>query len=147
MTCRNIQLMTALAALLCTSGCMHAEAPLASAATEDTAPPDVDRAHIALHRGTASADADEIDGYCERGLGVYLSATAEQAELTVYVVAPAQVATFEHPVLRVTSQRDGVQETEVGEFESVTLEAGESWVFSKRAKGSLVNVVAEVRAL
>jgi hypothetical protein len=146
MTCRNLQCIVAAAALLSASGCVGVEADFSQADSDEIAIAEVEPTRIALRAGTASAGADEIDGYCESGVGVYLSATADRAELTLYVVAPAESATFEHPALRLTTQEGDGQKTDISEFETVTLVAGESRVFAKHAEGTLMNVVAEVAA-
>jgi hypothetical protein len=134
------------AALLSASGCLGAEADFPQAGSDEIATADVEPSRIALRAGIASAGADKIDGFCDSGVGVYLSATADRAELTLYVVAPAESATFGHPALRVTTQEGDAQKTDISEFESVTLVAGESRVFAKHVEGTLLNVVAELAA-
>jgi hypothetical protein len=130
-----------------TSGCVGAEADFASLETDTAENVASEPAQSALHAAAVSARVDETHGFCENGLGMYLSATANSAALTVYVVTPAEVVTFEHPILRVTLSDGDSQTTVVREFETVTLEAGESRTFSEYAEGTLLNVVAELDAL
>jgi len=104
------------------------------------------QAPIALRAG-ADVGADEIDGYSERGIGVYLSADDAQAMLTVYVVTPAEQAVFVRPTLHLTTQKGDIQWTQDRVFDSVTLKAGESRTFAQEADGALMNVEAEVSAL
>jgi hypothetical protein len=95
-------------------------------------------------RNGAYATPDEVGGFCVEGVGVFLSAVGDTAELTLYVVAPAERMTFDRPALYLTT-RDGDHETtEIAEFDGVTLEAGESRVFrSAVADGTLVGVFAD----
>jgi len=146
MACRKLRCIVAAAALLSVGGCMSAEADLAAADSDEIAAEDVMPTRIALSTGAASTSAGEIDGYCDRGIGVYLSATADRAELMVYVVTPAEYATFVRPALRLTTQDGADQKTDVSEFETVTLVAGESRVFTKQAEGTLMKAIAEVAA-
>lgn len=115
------------------------------ASTEAIASEDVeaDQTRIALRAG-ASVGPDEIDGYCEDGIGVYLSADDTQAMLTVYVVTPAESAVFVHPTLHLTTQQADMQWTQDKQFETVVLKAGESRTFAQEADGPLMNVEAEV---
>jgi hypothetical protein len=135
------------AAVLCGgSGCMGtAEADFAQSDSEENSPAGVEPTRIALRTG-ASVTPDDIDGFCNDGVGVYLSATTDRAELTVYVVAPAESAVFDRPALRLTTQQGDHQATDVMEFETIELQAGESRVFSKQAAGTLMDVVAEIGA-
>jgi hypothetical protein len=100
-------------------------------------------ARVALRSGTSTA-ADEIDGYCENGVGVYLSAAGDSAELTLYLVPPATRATFEHPALRLSVAQPEGAITDRHEFESVTLQVGESRVLSRQAQGKLMAAAAEL---
>lgn len=139
--------MAFVALVYATSGCAGAEADSASLETDTAENFAIEPAQSALHAADVSARADENDGFCDNGLGVYLSATANSADLTVYVVTPAKSATFEHPILRVTMADGDGEKTVVREFGTVTLEAGESRTFSEYVEGTLVNVVAELDAL
>ena len=143
MTCRTLQFVLSAAALLIASGCMNTDASAPEFDSEVRA--QVEPTRIALRAGTA-VDADEIDGFCEDGAGVYLSTSGNTAELLVYVVTPAESVTFERPTLHVTSQQGEEELTEESEFESVTLRAGESFVFSEEVEGTLLDVVAEISA-
>jgi len=103
-------------------------------------------ARIAL-QSDASVAPDEIDGYCEDGVGVYLSADDESAQLVLYVVAPAETAVFWHPSLRLTVQDGEKQAIEAAEYDTFELKAGESRVFTLRADGRrLMHAAAEVSA-
>jgi len=146
MSRQSLLFMLSAATLSIASGCMSAEADIADTQLEVAeAEDDIASTRIALRAG-AAAGAGEIDGFCENGAGVYLSAREDSAELTVYVVTPAETVTFDRPALRVTTQRDDGQKTELNEFESVTLRAGESWSFAVEVgeDGTLVDVVAEL---
>jgi hypothetical protein len=94
-------------------------------------------------RNAAYATPEAIGGFCVDGVGVYLSAVDGVAELTLYVVAPATRVTFDRPALYLTTQEGDHWNTEVAEFEAVTLEAGESHVFREEAEGPLMEVVAD----
>lgn len=135
------QFMLAAALLLGVSGCAGTEQDLSGSALDEAQ--SVEPTRIALRSGT-SASADEIDGYCENGVGVYLSAAGDAAELTLYLVPPATQVTFEHPALRLSvAQSDGAT-TDRYEFDSVTLQAGESRVLTKQADGKLMAAAAEL---
>jgi hypothetical protein len=95
--------------------------------------------HTALRNGVF-ATPQTVGGHSVDGVGVYLSAVDNTAELTLYVVAPAESATFGRPALYLTTQEG---ETEVAEFEHVTIEAGESRVFREEADGTLMEVFAD----
>lgn len=146
MTCHNLQSIIAAALLLGASGCMSVQAESAQLDDEEATVADAEPTRIALRKGAAAAGADEIDGYSDNGVGVYLSAANDTAELTLYVVAPAESATFEQPALHLTVQQGETQTTQDSEFETITLLAGESHVFSRRVDGALMGVVAEVAA-
>jgi hypothetical protein len=105
----------------------------------------VEGKRIALRSG-ASVEPGEFDGYSENGIGVYLSADDTRALLTVYVVSPAQSAVFVRPTLRLTTQDGDAQSTEVSEFETIELGAGESRLFSEYTDGQLMDVSAELSA-
>jgi len=143
MKCHNLQLMMVAAVLCSVSACTGTEAELAGAEIAEDV--EVEPTRIAL-RKSASAAADEIDGYCENGVGVYLSAAEDTAELTLYVVTPAESATFERPALHFTVQQGDREMTEDTEFETVTLNAGESRTFFAQAQGKLMDVAAAVTA-
>jgi hypothetical protein len=96
----------------------------------------------ALHNGVF-ATPQKFGGFSANGVGVYLSAVNDVAELTLYVVAPAQSAAFGRPALYLTTQQGDHVKTDVAEFEDVTLEAGESRVFSEEAGGRLTEVFAD----
>jgi hypothetical protein len=89
------------------------------------------------------ATPQKFGGFSANGVGVYLSAVNDVAELTLYVVAPAQSATFGRPALYLTTREGDHTKTDVAEFEDVTLEAGESRVFSEEASGRLTEVFAD----
>jgi hypothetical protein len=133
--------------LLCVAGgCMStAEAELASGDSEDFAPATVEPTRIALRAG-ASVTPDDVEGFCNDGVGVYLSATTNTAELIVYVVPPAESAVFVRPALHLTTQQGDGQATDVMQFETTELQVGESQVFSKQSDGALLDVVAELGA-
>jgi hypothetical protein len=151
MNSRNFRCMS-LAMVLGASGCMLGEADLAEthvagdagdSATETAV--DVESTRIALQTGV-SAEPGDNDGFCEDGAGVFLSAIGDAAHLTLYVVAPAEMVTFERSSLQLTTQQADGEATEVSDFEPVTLEAGESWSFAEDADGPLMDVIAEVDA-
>jgi hypothetical protein len=143
--------LAAAAALMC-SGCMTAEADLTPADLSDSEDVSVAAAvapkPIALRAG-ASVEPSEYDGYCEQGVGVYLSADEVKAELTLYVVYPAERAVFERLSLQLSTQAGSgdVAETEVREIETIELRAGESRTFTEYAEGTLMAASAEVSAL
>jgi hypothetical protein len=140
MIARSLRCMLVLTVLVAASGCMATDEDFVQ---PEQAEADVEPTRIALKTG-ASAGPDDIDGFCEEGAGVYLSADGDGAQLMLYVVAPAEAVTFERPELRlITGQADG-EVTEVREFASVTLIAGESKVLSAQAEAPLMDVVAEI---
>jgi hypothetical protein len=140
------QIVCATIVLSAAGGCMGtAEAELAGSDSEASAPATVEPTRIALRAG-ASVTPDDVDGFCNDGVGVYLSATAQSAELIVYVVAPADSAVFIRPALHLTTQQGDRQATDVVEFETTELQAGESQVFTKQTDGALLDVVAELGA-
>lgn len=122
-------------------GCMSA----AEAEMLDPEARTVGQNRIALQAG-AWVGPDDVDGYCENGLGVYLSADEHQAMLTVYVVSPAESGVFVNPTLRLTTQQGDIQWTQDQQFETVALEAGQSRTFTLEADGPLMHVEAEVSA-
>ena len=143
MACRHVQFAISIAALFLASACMGTAADVA--ASDEASPsaivePDSNR--IALRTG-ASVGPDEIDGFCENGAGVYLSADDTSAQLMVYVVTPAETVTFDRPELTLTTEQG---DTQTFQFETVTLRAGESWTFAEKVDAKLVDVVAEVAA-
>ena len=97
--------------------------------------------HAALRNGVF-ATPEAIGGFSVDGVGVFLSAVDNTAELTLYVVAPAQSVTFARPALYLTTQEGDHHKTEVAEFEDVTIEAGESRVFREDVEGTLMEVFA-----
>jgi hypothetical protein len=144
MTCREMRWTMATAILVSLTGCMGTAEDFDQTTSEDTEIPEVESTRISLRAGVAVASPDEFDGYGSNGVGLYLSAIADRAELTLYVVAPAESAVFDHPVLRLTTQQGDSQTTEIVEFDSVALSAGESRVLAKQADGRLEQVVADV---
>lgn len=127
---------------LLVSGCMTGAEAETAYSDQETVP---GQTRIALRSG-ASVGPDEIDGYCENGIGVYLSADDTQALLTVYVVTPAESAVFVRPTLHLTTQEGDVQWIQDRQFETVELEAGQSHTFALEADGALMNVDAELSA-
>jgi hypothetical protein len=142
MTRRDLPCVLGTAMMIAVSGCMSTGEGRELAGDSDTVR-DVESTRIALRTG-ASAGPDELDGFCEDGAGVFLSAYGETADLTIYVVAPAETVTFERPALRLTTMLDGRPTTDISEFEDVTLHAGESRVFTAQTVGTLMDVVAEI---
>jgi hypothetical protein len=140
---QNVQLMCVAALLF--GGCMTAEADFSQSDLEAEEVEGVEGKRIALRSG-ASVEPGEFDGYSENGIGVYLSADDTRALLTVYVVSPAQSAVFVRPTLRLTTQDGDAQSTEVSEFETIELGAGESRLFSEYTDGQLMDVSAELSA-
>jgi hypothetical protein len=138
----------AAAALVCAAGCAgnieraagDAEDPGDTSGTDEIAADEP--AQTALHNGVF-ATPESIGGFSTDGVGVFLSAVNDTAELTLYVVAPAQSATFERPALYLSTQEGDHLKTEVAEFEDVTIEAGESRVFREEAGGKLMEVFAD----
>ena len=141
MTYRGFRFASIAVVLCVLGGCTSTETAVTPV---DTATDD-EPTRIALRTGP-SAGPGEIDGFCENGAGVYLSADDDAARLTLYVVTPAAEVTFERPELQLVTQQDDHQEMKVSEFESVTLRAGESWTLSERADGPLMDVFAEIDA-
>jgi hypothetical protein len=141
MTPRSLQLTAAAVALL--SGCMTAAADFAQTDAEGNAIEAVEQTPSALRTQTVVAP-NEFDGYCDDGVGIYLSADDAKAQLTVYVVTPAVSAVFVRPALQLTTQEGDTESTQVREFETVTLHAGESRVFTEYAEGALMDATAEV---
>jgi hypothetical protein len=130
------------AALICAAGC----AGSGHDAADDTSDTDRvgadDSTQTALRNGVF-ATPETIGGFSADGVGVFLSAVDNAAELTLYVVAPAQSATFGRPALYLTTQEGDHSKTDVAEFDDVTVEAGESRVFRKEADGTLMEVFAD----
>lgn len=150
MNCHHLRSMSVVAMLLGTSGCMGTESdsalPGQNAGSTMDEPAEIAPTHIALQTA-ASAEPGDNDGYCENGAGVLLSALGDAATLTVYVVPPAEIVTFERSMLHVTSQQADGEVTEVTELDAVTLETGESWSFSAQAPGTLMSAAVEVDAM
>lgn len=141
---RNMLLVGAAALLF--GGCMTAEADFSQSDLEaEGEVAGVEPRRIALRSG-AAVEPGEFDGYCENGVGVYLSADDTRALLTVYVVTPAESAVFVRPTLRLTTQDGDAQATEVSEFQTIELSAGQSQVFTEYTDGRLMDAVAEVSA-
>jgi hypothetical protein len=137
----------ATAALICAAGCAGSSErveepadPGDTSGTDEVA--DDEPLQTALHNGVF-ATPETVGGFSTDGVGVYLSAVDNMAELTLYVVAPAQSATFRRPALYLTTQEDSHSKTEVAEFDDITIEAGESRVFREKAGGTLMEVFAD----
>lgn len=150
-SCRQRLLLHTLfvtAAIVCAVGCAGSAESVAGdpADREETSRTDEvasdEPIQTALHKGVF-ATPETGGGFSMDGVGVYLSAVNNAAELTVYVVAPAQRATFARPALYLTTQEGDHATTEVAELEDVTLEAGESHVFREEAEGNLMEVFAD----
>ena len=139
---RSVHLISAAALLF--GGCMTAEADF-SQSDDAQEVEGVEGTRIALRSG-ANVEPGEFDGYCENGIGVFLSADDKQALLTVYVVSPAESAVFVRPKLRLTTQDGDAPGTMVSEFETIELGAGESKLFSEFTDGQLMDVEAELSA-
>jgi hypothetical protein len=137
----GLRLLTA-AALVAAAGCAGSSAGLA-ADTSDTHQVAADEStHTALRNGVF-ATPQAVGGSAVDGVGVFLSAVDNTAELTLYVVAPAESVTFSRPSLYLTTQEADHSKTEVAEFEDVTLDAGDSRVFRAEADGMLMEVFAD----
>jgi hypothetical protein len=133
------------AALSFLTGCLPTveEQALAEETTESNDVAAADPMMEALRNG-AYATPEEVGGFCVEGVGVFLSAVGGTAELTLYVVAPAERMTFDRPALYLTTRDGDHENTEVAEFDAVTLQAGESRVFRRAATdGTLVGVFAD----
>lgn len=91
---------------------------------------------------TALATPDEFGSYFSNGVGAFLSAKNDVAELTLYVLPPAERATFKKPSLLLVMPDDLEHATEANDFEDVTLETGQSHAFHTVAPGTLTQVVA-----
>jgi len=89
------------------------------------------------------ATPDSVGGFSMEGVGVYLSAARDTAEMTLYVVAPAETVTFSRPALYLTTREGDHSKTDMAEFEDVTLDAGESRTLRKEADGTLMEVFAD----
>ncbi|HKU39914.1 MAG TPA: hypothetical protein VJR89_17260 [Polyangiales bacterium] len=139
-------LLLLMAALGSAAGCASGGAAVAEDDEASTTEPGpearADPTRAALQSG-AYATPQAIGGFCVQGVGVYLSAVQDTAELTLYVVAPAQSATFARPALYLTTQEGESSKTEVAEFEDVTLQAGESFVLRKETEDRLLEVFAD----
>lgn len=139
---RTIGRLLTTAALITAAGCTGTSDGFA----EDTSDADQVAAdeptHTALRNGVF-ATPETIGGFSAEGVGVYLSAVDDTAELTLYVVPPAEIATFGRPALYLTTQEGDHWKTEVAEFDDVTVEAGESRVFRAQADGTLMEVFAD----
>jgi hypothetical protein len=145
---RKFSHLFATAALVCAAGCAGSSERVIGDPAEpgDTSGTDEVAAdepfQTALHNGVV-ATPQTVGGFSTGGVGVYLSAVDDMAELTLYVAAPAQIATFGRPALYLSTQEGDHQKTEVAEFDEVTIEAGESRVFRKEAGGKLMEVFAD----
>lgn len=106
---------------------------------------DVAGTRIGLRTG-ANVEPGELDGYCENGVGVFLSADDKQALLTLYVVTPAESAVFVRPTLRITTHDGDTQSSQVSEFETIELGAGESKLFAAYTEGQLMDAEAQLSA-
>ena len=124
---------------------MTAEADFSQSDLEAQEVEAVEGTRIALRSG-ANVEPGEFDGYCENGIGVFLSADDKQALLTVYVVTPAESAVFVRPKLRLTTQDGDAQSTVESEFETIELGAGESKLFTESIDGQLMDVEAVLSA-
>lgn len=111
--------------------------------TADTSERAAEDPTLAALRGGAHATPETVGGFCVEGVGVFLTAVDDAAELTLYVVAPADRATFDRPAMYLTVRDGEHSTTEVAEFDRVTLEAGESRVFRREAQGALMDVFAD----
>jgi len=140
---RTVHLISAAALLF--GGCMTAEADFSQSDLEAQEVEAVEGTRIALRSG-ANVEPGEFDGYCENGIGVFLSADDKQALLTVYVVTPAESAVFVRPKLRLTTQDGDAQSTVESEFETIELGAGESKLFTESIDGQLMDVEAVLSA-
>jgi hypothetical protein len=138
----RLALPLAAAALIAATGCVTTGEQMPEDTTETTETAAVDPMRAALRDG-AHATPEAVGGFCVDGVGVFLSAVDDTAELTLYVVAPAQHATFERPAMYLTSREGDHEMTEFAEFEPVTLKAGESRVFRRAAQGPLMDVFAD----
>lgn len=101
----------------------------------------VEPVQAALRNGVM-ATPETVGGLSMDGVGIYLSAARDTAEMTIYVVAPAESVTFSRPALYLTTQEGDHSKTDVAEFDDVTLEMGESRTFRKEADGPLMEVFA-----
>lgn len=95
----------------------------------------------------AVATPEEFGGYFYKGVGAFLSAKNNVAELTVYVLPPASSATFKHPKLLLVMPHDQALEAEADDFDEVTLKTGQSRSFHTEAPGTLTQVVASFEHL
>jgi len=145
---RSFLPLVATAALVCAAGCAGSAEGVAGDPVEpgDTSGTDEVAAdepiQTALRNGVF-ATPEAVGGFSTDGVGVYLSAVDKTAELTLYVVAPAQSATFSRPALYLTTREGDHSKTDVAEFEDVTIVAGESRVFREEAGGKLMEVFAD----
>jgi hypothetical protein len=144
---RPLQLLAA-AAFVCAAGCAGsnesvAEEPAVPGHTSATDEVAADEPLQAALRNGVLATPQTVGGFSTAGVGVYLSAADDTAELTLYVTAPAQSVTFGRPALYLTTQEGDHMKTEVAELEAVTIDAGESRVFRQAAGGKLMEVFAD----
>jgi hypothetical protein len=136
---RSISWLLTMAGIIAAAGCTGGSAE----DTSDTDPVVAEEpAHPALRNGVF-ATPQAVGGSSADGVGVFLSAVGDTAELTLYVVAPARSATFVRPALYLTTQEAEHSKTEVAEFEDVTMQAGESRVLREQADGTLLEVFAD----
>lgn len=139
---RWLVLLLAAALSVAGPGCVDANGEGLEAPSPD-APASADEPIVTALRRGAFATPQAVGGFCSHGMGVYLSAVNNTAELTLYVVAPRSSATFGRPALYVTTRAGDYTQTETVEFDDVTLSAGDSHVLRKEAQGTLVEVFAD----
>jgi hypothetical protein len=122
-------------------GCVGTEAEFAD--RESNLIADDEPAQPAAALASALATPAEFGGYFANGVGAFLSAQNNSADLTLYVVTPASRTTFKHPSLQLMMPGDEPDElAEAQDFEDVTLEQGESRSFHAEPSGELQQVIA-----
>lgn len=138
----------AAAALVCTVGCAGTsesvtEEPVTPEGAANTTDVTAEAPVQAALRNGVLATPETVGGFSMDGVGVFLSAANDTAEMTLYVVAPAEAVTFARPALYLTTQEGDHETTDVAEFETVTLQMGESRTFRQDANGPLTEVFAD----
>ena len=91
---------------------------------------------------TALATPDEYGSYFSNGVGAFLSAKNNVAEVTFYVLPPAELAMIKHPKLLLVMPSEQEPATEQNDFEDVTLKTGQSHAYHIEAPGTLTQVIA-----
>lgn len=131
----------ALPVSLALTGCVGTPDTQVAPPPDETEPTELEQSP-ATTQATALATPDEFGDYFADGVGAFLSAKNDVAELTLYLLPPAKTATIKHPSLLLVMPEDLDRATETNDFEDVTLETGQSHAFHVQAPGTLTQVIA-----